>query len=395
VALTLTRWIAVFVAGALAIAAANFTPKKTKEVSDPRRQRYSDLKEREQRAGQAAVDAAMKLRAIQVRDSVAEAIARAPKSDASRYIISTGLPASAFNTARVLGARADLVRPKGVSNPIDIAIVFDTISIVRGRQVYRGMIGMSHSFPVASGGRCLAVGRIERDGSWYHENYWSNNMTSVETASHLLGPCAFYEAYGTPGPAIDRWLAGGAWKFGSSPSLDARYDSWDDGADHWWTPVWGRSAGWPLRRYSTPLGYRCTAGEADACKRAVLDPNSDPNARTKVRVGADRVLQREFDRNEYGVTMGPYEPTFLAEMAASLGPEKFRQFWTSDKPVEEAFRAATSQDIGNWTVNWAKSVYGSPRLGPGMSTTSYAWSVILIVVGLAGATVAGRRRQMA
>jgi hypothetical protein len=211
----------------------------------------------------------------------------------------------------------------------------------------------------------------------------------------MLGPCALYEAFGAPGPEIDRWLAKGAWKFGMSGSLKNRSEMWR-GNDSWSLPLWGWATGWPLRAYITPLGYRCASGDRDVCRQVVLDPNSDRGDRRRLHVGADRIIARTTkDEGTWAVSLGPLEPAFLSEMAGSIGADQFRRFWTSDKPTAEAFFAATGQDIGAWTAAWARDAYGHPRRGPGVDTSGASWAALLALLGLSGAIVSARRRQVA
>ncbi|HEX7939918.1 MAG TPA: hypothetical protein VF483_13100 [Gemmatimonadaceae bacterium] len=391
-ALRLPRWIAVAVAGTMVIAATFLTP------SAPKPRRHSDvvragLAEREMQTSQAAMEAASLLRSMQLKESLSAAMSRLPAVDSSRFVLSPSLPKFSAAMINVLGARAASARAKPPVKPIDIAFVWDTMSRIRGRPLNRWAFSVTHALPAVPGGRCLAVGRVQRDASWFgDQRYWAGYLTSPQSADRLLGPCAYYETFGAPGPSIDRWLANGAWRFAGSPVVRPP-DDWSYVG--WWAPLWGRTSGWPLRMFTSVAGYRCASGDAATCRQIVLDPNADPDVRVKVHVGRDRIVTNEFYSGSLDMAMGPLESMLLPEMAKAMGTDQFRRFWTSDKPVDEAFRAVTGQDIGEWSAAWAQRAYSRPGRGPGMDAASMAWTLVLILGGLAGAIAASRRRQVA
>jgi hypothetical protein len=320
---------------------------------------------------------------------------RVPRADTSRLVVSGSLPTDLRSVVAVMGARAALLRVHPAAAPIDVAFVFDSVSAIRGRPMSRSIHNVTHVLPPAGGGRCLVIEQLHSGFGRWSARGSSRYLTSVATAARMLGPCAFYEAFGTPGMEIDRWLANGAWKFGESGSVRGRsaplqFDNYS------WAPLWGRTGGWLLRRYFTLLGYRCASGDRDVCRQVVLDPYSDRESGVGLRAGTDRIIARTtVDGGWWEVSLGPLEPAFLSEMANSIGADQFRRFWTSDKPTGEAFFAATGQDIGAWTAAWAGDAYGHPRRGPGMDTSSTSWAALLALLGLSGAIVSARRRQVA
>jgi hypothetical protein len=91
--------------------------------------------------------------------------------------------------------------------------------------------------------------------------------------------------------------------------------------------------------------------------------------------------------------LGPREWTILAEMARTLGPERFRRMWHSDQPVREAFRSEAGMELGDWTRDWSQRLYGDQGRGPGISAFSALMALALAAVafGFALATVQRRR----
>lgn len=396
-ALTLPRWMAAAVAGCLIVAA--WFLSRPAPRSRPEGRRF-ELIRREQRASWASNEAVAHLRDLIVRDSVLAVIGRAPRADTSRIFVSSALSTVAVNrVVPVLGVRVSLMRARPAASPIDIAFVLDSAREVRGRPVSRPLLGVTHVLPPVGGRHCLAIVRLlARDYQFGASNrrYWTTYLTSAAVARKVLGPCALYEAFGAPGAQVDRWLADGAWKYGNSGALKGRSSSWS-GDNYWGERLWGRTAGWPLRGYVTPTGYRCASGDHAACRLAILEPSADRSADRTLRVGADRIVAAE-NSNEYWwfpATLGPMESAVLADMARSIGVDQFRRFWTSDKPPAEAFFAATGQDIGAWTAAWARDTYGEVGRGPGTDASSMTWAAVLAVLGLSGAIVSSRRRQVA
>jgi hypothetical protein len=395
-ALTLPRWMAAAVAGCLIVAA--WFLSKPAPKSRPEDPRY-ELIRREQRASSASSAAAERLRDLILRDSVLAVISRAPRTDTSRVFVSSALPPVVNRLVTVLGVRVSQMRARPAS-PIDIAFVLDSARELRGRPMSRSIFGVTHVLPPVGGTHCLAIVRLmPRNSSWYsgsEKKYWTTYLTGAGVAAKVLGPCALYEAFGAPGAQIDGWLADGAWKYGLSGTLKRRSSSWS-GEDYWRMPLWGKTAGWPLREYVTPVGYRCASGDLNACRQAILEPGADRAVRRTMLVGADRIAVPEYASNYWwwGATLGPMESAVLADMARKIGADQFRRFWTSDKPAAEAFFTATGQDIGTWTAAWARDTYGEVGRGPGTDASSIAWAAVLAVLGLAGAIVSSRRRQVA
>jgi hypothetical protein len=98
----------------------------------------------------------------------------------------------------------------------------------------------------------------------------------------------------------------------------------------------------------------------------------------------------------FGFLLGPSMRSLLSDMAVSLGPDRFRQFWTSPLPPDEAFRAAAGQDIGDWIGSWMRSAYpGSFGRGARIPAMTVVFALGLVILALGSASVAWRRRQVA
>jgi hypothetical protein len=399
VALTLPRWLAAVIAGVLIIAASVFSVDRAPtRKEDPR----EALVRAERRAASSASKAGARLRGLMLRDSVRAAIARVQPSTTSRSVLSPGLPPELARFDRVLGVRLDLVRAQQRQEPIDLVFTLDTAASVRSAMLDRPFIGVTHVLPSAPGQRCTSIVQHapRRAFEDMYPRYWTAYASGVGTASRLLGPCGFYEAFGSPGHGVDEWLAKGGWRFGSSAILRPGYSQrvWLGYSNYWFEPLWARRSGWPLRRLASAKGYRCASGDAEVCKAIILDPNADPQAGRTLPMAADRIVppsSASVDYESWYMSLGPREARYLADMANDLGPDRFRRFWTSEKAPAEAFADAAGQDLGTWTVAWARRTYGQNGRGPSPDVDTAMWAVLLALSGLGAAVTTSRRRQMA
>ena len=195
-----------------------------------------------------------------------------------------------------------------------------------------------------------------------------------------LGPCAFYGAFGAPGPDIARWLRGQGLWFAAQP--------------HWWERgaaadpdvlgFLGQPEGW--RFFYAQFGFdgvACYARIRDRCFRAVYDSGAvADSAPTTWRVA-------------YWWDGRPFlnSASYLSDVAHALGSERFMAFWGSDLPVDSAFHLASDTTLADWTRHWA-TVTGPP-LAVGTAAFLPGMPASLLAMFLAlGATVwyAGRRQ---
>ena len=76
-------------------------------------------------------------------------------------------------------------------------------------------------------------------------------------------------------------------------------------------------------------------------------------------------------------------------MVADIGPEAFQRFWSSSRPIEDAFREATGAELMEWTRAWARWNVGVVEGGPmpGLASAAGVSLVVLfgLVVGVVGA----------
>ena len=174
----------------------------------------------------------------------------------------------------------------------------------------------------------------------------------------LLGPCAFYAAFGKPGAAVQRWLAATGFR-------PARLPDWDK--PH--APAVDPAAIYAL---SNDAG-RCLTGPVASCLSA-LGVNAQPDDATYLIDGnslGDNARTRP-------IALGSTEPRFLADAVRELGPRRFKQFWTSSAALEAAFASASGSSLDRWTARWLQASYGTRRQPPMVGRRDLLWLAIAL-----------------
>ena len=398
-ALTSLRWIAALIAGCLVtgVAVLREDPQRTREFSVERQ-----LADRTERLGGHASSAAERLRLAQLRDSL-RAVAAQPVSPESIHVLrDAALPSEYSTELDSLAWRAVRpVRDAGLIG-IDIVFLYDTVKSVRGGQLSRWYGGRAdYVLPRGPGDRCIVMVHVQKPLDKRHRPFAT--WRSDGTAERLVGPCAFYRAFGMPGPRVDEWLRTRGWSFSNDGSWSegARSINLASHADWQYqspiTMVLGVNNSLPFFVEMGADGVQCTAAELRACSRAVLERQG----LTGPIVVDGNVLLRSYPSFAWGWSgrnraLGVREYSLMADMVRTVGRDRFARFWTSGDPVPAAFEKATGEPLDRWTARWAVSQYGRvPGLGAGVSWSAAALSVSVIVLALLLTFRAGSRRQFA
>ncbi|MCZ6917796.1 MAG: hypothetical protein O7I93_13550 [Gemmatimonadetes bacterium] len=206
------------------------------------------------------------------------------------------------------------------------------------------------------------------------------------------GACAFYAAFGTPGPHVKSWLE--LWNYAFADLAD-----WDMPAaernnefaaaelDHVLTNIgryWGEDGSLDM--------LACATGRARECRDLLLAPRHDLDRYGywyRSRAGAVPGLLTP----SRSLIFGPPTAHFLSDVVREIGRDGFEKFWTSELPVDSAFSIAVGRHLGEWTADWVATQVGRPEVGPGVGFGGVV-SVILIgvIASAIGASVAQRRK---
>jgi hypothetical protein len=197
-----------------------------------------------------------------------------------------------------------------------------------------------------------------------------------------LGPCAFYAAFGVPGPDIAHWLTSRQFDLALDPRwerlpLSGTQFAWllPDRTQPWF---WGQVYRYP------PNAIACLAGRRGNCRAAVLSARetTDP---------PPRVLTTQRWWWHQALVGGDH---YLADVVRAIGPERFRQFWSSDLTVDSALAVALRTPVGEWTRRWQATLVPPFRLGPSVSPGSALLGLLLGAIALAFVLRTAARRQV-
>jgi hypothetical protein len=222
--------------------------------------------------------------------------------------------------------------------------------------------------------------------------YWARGLQALpRSAPHdarfeaflqnVLGPCAYYAAFGAPGREIWRWL--GARRFdlalyprwGRAPGDSANSDLVTARHQPWY---WYEVYQYP------PEAIGCLAGRPAACEAAVLAGAGGTEAPARI-VSTERWWWRQalFGADYY-----------LADAVRTLGHERFRRLWGSELPVDSALAEAFRKPVGEWTRDWQAGVAPPIRLGPATSLGSTLLGLLLAAAALALVARTVSRREV-
>jgi hypothetical protein len=390
-ALTPFRWVVAVVAACLICSIVYLRPEPI-ETSAPRP--GSALEQtRWAYAGQARY-VARKLRTAQIIDSIRPELARAGAP--IRMHLGASVPGhlkGALDTL-VMRATGDVSSTGRIG--VDVFVIYDTLSMLRGAQI--GTFGATADYllPERSGDRCAVVLRFGRDLAY--ETPASTAFRSEQAAQQLLGPCGFYRAFGLPGQQIDAWLRRSGWAFAGD-------GSWTTAASPMAPDnIEFRST---FMFFETPLsflsidGAHCLMKETEACERVVFA--TDTSRRRRMTFLGTNVLSTPylplgFARSSYraGGALGRRHAFLMADMVRTVGRDRFARFWTSEESPSAAFKSATGESITDWTSRWIANQYGpaAPN-GPVPSPLIAIASAVLIAIGVFAGIRISAGRQIA
>lgn len=208
--------------------------------------------------------------------------------------------------------------------------------------------------PLATDGHtCLAVQGVVADRGAVPKT------VTVSRPSEVLGPCGFFAAFGLPGPQIRRWLEAREYDFAQNADWQAQRQTPEQPERHdaelWMQLALSRLGvmNRPDRMpslFDSPYGLPisatgCAVGKQDACRRFFFTDSADRGSPIQNVV---RVCYYCFSRRGQ----------MLATLVSEQGPDRFRKFWQSSLPPEEAFDRSFSIPFARWGPTWVRTTYG-------------------------------------
>lgn len=376
--MTNRRWAALVVLSCAALAALKLPPNE--------RAHWLDWEQRARSVNQSTIAANLNRR-LQDLDETATLIARrdsllaAARTNASRVTPLVVTSAKVSEGERRIIEKAVRDQQKAIGGDgrsLLVSVARDTIGSTPKRLSYR--TERQFILPAATDGEsCITIVLIGR----------ARREPDSDDLAGILGPCAFYAAFGPPGPGVESWLRRRLYDVALNAVWPARADSnpglmvprkatRKEELEQWLD--FGRS-------YRLLDATGCSSGDQQLCARLV-------RAALKSRQSTvpDGLVLEYRDWGSI-TNLGPSGSVFLADLLAEQGREKFARFWRSPLEMEVAFKEAFGESTGDWTMRWMRYRYGVARRGPYIAPGSALLS-ILTSVGLVGLCAAmATRRQ--
>ena len=247
------------------------------------------------------------------------------------------------------------------------------------------------------------VGPLGEDGSHRDlERHWSRMVEIIPGAQdpNPLGPCAFYARYGVPGGEIARWLGSRGFTFAMGAGAGGRLP-WDPNMA---APralrrgLFGARSGYYSDFFVGPRAEKCLMGSTGSCLRAIAD--SVPSAyyplflltpTEDLSASGDRLAVRLYRYTRMSLLAGD-DLDLFRDLEEEFGGESFQRFWSSDLPLEGAFRAAFGVSPGDWVMARAQARLGVLEEAPPVRAGATLLTLMLVAL-LAGVAVVAQDRR--
>ena len=388
-ALTPFRWTAIAVIGMLAVFIAVMRdPRPYRPTADELR--TSELAMRSSHHGRRVGQFVRQYRMAQLTDSLRRVIPASPLPVRTVHGGNVDPRVRAAVDSTVAAGRQKLSDTPRIA--VDVVTLVDTTETA-GYRAWSSALIPFYILPQRASERCVVVVPLGHEFN-AHQN--SRILYTEDARRQILGPCAYYGAFGMPGPAIREWLRqrgallalGGSWTQTTASLMESADYNYYLSTDPYYP-----SPPPPFFQYST-RGVTCLMGDASACESVVLDRNIEAglmSVGSAVRAGyrLGPISRRT------GTEFGGLETELLADMVRSLGRARFEQFWTSSAPVPQAFQQASGMRLGEWVSTWAGQSAPEYEPGPRIRAESLISALAIIIACIVMAVFAARRRVFA
>lgn len=274
-----------------------------------------------------------------------------------RLAIDDRLPAVTRDSAvRVIHAQWSRVGSTALPVPVIVALIADTGSVNGVPRVARNRTlsaDVSIATPRTGDEPCIIVIRVQ-------QIVVPSSQALRIARQGAVSVCAFFHAFGFPGPHIREWLE------------RVHYDP--AGLANWWIPAVAVSR---PSRFDEGARYgfderldvlKCVAGDLAGCERVPTQKRDIP-AMFKLGMRSElepppALLTRLPRGNFIGFRGGEQ---YLSDLVRAHGAEQFGRFWRSTQPVPQAFEEAFGKDFGTAVQDQLISTYGVESRGAAMT----------------------------
>lgn len=372
-ALTLRHWIAIAALGCAAVAVAYLPPDPGS--SDPRlpaeeqrRTALSSIESALRRANQLSV-------ILRERDEALALLHRAPGSARSPVFVDAG---RARRFERYIVEAAATLAPLDSAVTLAVSLVPNESVTGEGQRLFFNRLW--YAFPEGTDGRTCLV--IVPEGT-------AQSIGEPNDASSVLGPCAYYAAFGQPGPGIEAWLA----TVNYYPAQEADWvsprprhpgPSADDLSELTLPQLLGGGLTFATRQGISLPAAGCAAGRRERCTAAL-----------SVAPWYRRFLDEPHTADKPGwLGASSDQSWYLADLVRDMGRDRFAQFWRSSLPRDSAFAQAFGMSVEEWTHQWLVQRYPDVRVGPAIRVTSVLLGFLAAGMLVAGGAYYATRRQI-
>jgi len=197
---------------------------------------------------------------------------------------------------------------------------------------------------------------------------------TMANANGVLGPCAFYAAFGLPGRALRAHLDSAAWY----PAAFARWRDTLDLVEPQREP-WG-----DLSRD----GVHCLVRADAICARGwMADARYEGDDEfLEPTVAVTPALPLGIPLPWFGVrgrAFGARQRVWLSDLVHEVGEERFGEFWRRDTTVDASFRQLTGVSEEAWTGRWLARSYTWYAASPRPSRAELGWWALVMFASLA------------
>jgi hypothetical protein len=198
-----------------------------------------------------------------------------------------------------------------------------------------------------------------------------------ELRDDLLAGCTQVHRFGMPGAHVRAWLGRRVTGTLHGVLVRSAHSSQGRPMDARDLDVGTILNGGYFRASGSGVLRACRAGDLSECGRLFMAGLETPTAPT---------------RGPHVSTLSPHGGVLLGYLENEFGPEAFEDFWSSDEPVEVAFRNAFGIPPADWVQGHAINGYGVLRAGPRPGVATLGTALLLILGALAVGTRSALRR---
>ena len=294
-------------------------------------------------------------------------------------------------------------RPNDMTVVVSVKLDTVDIRLTSPRQLRLG-VHLGYVLPTPEEDACYTIVNVGPSTA-RRLNAWSQQEDLGEatlmgllptTAPELLGPCAYFAAFGKPGAAVGHWLETVNYAPAILPTW-VRDPPYRDVAKVYRT----RQTLPSLYRYSEYRYadlYPCASGDRARCRSAVLASTQEfLSVRYNIELATTRprgVISAY--RYAWARThpLGLGVRSYLSDLLAEMGNDRFAQFWASDTQVDTAFANAFGLPLEDWTMRWAQEQLGTPLRGPATTSGALAQALALATLFVTLGVMYGARREI-